>query len=72
MCRDAYFEGADAMTRLKIPSASEELHAIEAEIKALPPGTEFEFFVSRKGTFVRGGKYGTTWIRWTPAKATKQ
>jgi hypothetical protein len=57
------------VTLPKAPRALEELRALEAEIKALPPGMEFEFFVSREGTFIRGGKYGKTWTRWKPKKA---
>jgi hypothetical protein len=57
------------VTLPKAPIALEELRALEAEIKALPPGMEFEFFVSREGTFIRGGKYGKTWTRWKPKKA---
>lgn len=56
------------MTDAKGTKASEELHALEAEIKMLPPGTEFEFIVSREGTFVRGGRYGKAWVRWTAPK----
>jgi hypothetical protein len=46
---------------------SDTLQRLGDEIKALPPGTEFEVLVSHEGTFVRGGPYGAEWTRWEPS-----